>query len=63
MSGISGSSCSTPTVVGYRTVATPPQKVANIVDTPDGAKVQPVPLPANFTPLNPALGRNLNITV
>ncbi len=63
MSGISGSSCSTPTVVGYRTVATPPQKIANIVSTPDGTKVQPVATPANFTPVNPALGRNLNISV
>lgn len=62
MSAISGS-CSTPTVVGYRTVETPPQKVANIINTPDGTKIQPVALPANFTPANPALGRNLNISV
>ena len=63
MSAIVGTSCSTPAVVGYRTVETPPQKIATIINTPDGTKVQPVPVPANFTPVNPALGRNLNITV
>ncbi|MEI6558275.1 MAG: hypothetical protein WCO00_07680 [Rhodospirillaceae bacterium] len=62
MSAISGS-CSTPTVVGYRTVETPPQTIATIITTPDGTRVQPVAPPANVTPVNSALGRTLNITV
>ena len=63
MSAVGASSCSSPVVVGYRTVATPPQTVATIANTPDGTKVQPVAVPTNFTPLNPALGRTLNISV
>ena len=62
MSAIGSASCSTPTVVGYRTVETPPQKVANIINTPDGTKVQPVAVPTKFTPVNSALGNALNVT-
>ena len=60
---VGSASCAGTPVVSYRTVATPTQKIANIVTTPQGTTLQPLALPANFSPANPNLGQNLNITV
>lgn len=60
---IGSASCAGTPVVSYRTVATPPQKIADIVTTPDGTTVKPTGVDPNSTPVNPNLGTALNISV